>query len=269
MHNRAEARYDDLVAEVVADLRRGDRAGRSDAGVAAGLDSSSIPGIGFGKTAGPQPRAPARARRACASWGGRSCSGTSRKSTLGKVLDLPADQRLEATLATTALGHRRRRRHRARPRRPRERAGGPDGRRDRPRWRPDRWRRGRGIPERPDRPRNMRFEGRHGVHDAGAGRRRSRSRWTSSSRSTCQPAGPIDDLAQTVDYGRVFETCRQIVESDDVPPDRGARRGDRARDPRRASPVDEVTVRVRKPEVRLGGPLDYAGVEIRRRRSTG
>ena len=30
--------------------------------------------------------------------------GTSRKSTLGKVLDLPADQRLEATLATTALG---------------------------------------------------------------------------------------------------------------------------------------------------------------------
>jgi len=30
--------------------------------------------------------------------------GTSRKSTLGKVLDLPADQRVEATLATTALG---------------------------------------------------------------------------------------------------------------------------------------------------------------------
>jgi dihydropteroate synthase len=29
--------------------------------------------------------------------------GTSRKSTLGKVLDLPADQRVEATLATTAL----------------------------------------------------------------------------------------------------------------------------------------------------------------------
>ncbi len=30
--------------------------------------------------------------------------GTSRKSTLGKVLDLPADQRVEATTATTALG---------------------------------------------------------------------------------------------------------------------------------------------------------------------
>jgi dihydropteroate synthase len=30
--------------------------------------------------------------------------GTSRKSTLGKVLDLPAEERLEATLATTAMG---------------------------------------------------------------------------------------------------------------------------------------------------------------------
>ena len=30
--------------------------------------------------------------------------GTSRKSTLGRVLDLPPEERLEATLATTALG---------------------------------------------------------------------------------------------------------------------------------------------------------------------
>jgi dihydropteroate synthase len=30
--------------------------------------------------------------------------GTSRKSTLGKILDLPADQRVEATVATTVLG---------------------------------------------------------------------------------------------------------------------------------------------------------------------
>ena len=59
--------------------------------------------------------------------------GTSRKSTLGKVLDLPADERLEATLATTALADRRRRRHRPRPRRPRERPGGPDGGRGRAR----------------------------------------------------------------------------------------------------------------------------------------
>jgi dihydroneopterin aldolase len=31
-------------------------------------------------------------------------------------------------------------------------------------------------------------------------------------------------------------------------------------------PADEVTVRIRKPKVALGGPLDYAGVEIARRR---
>ncbi len=31
--------------------------------------------------------------------------------------------------------------------------------------------------------------------------------------------------------------------------------------------VAEVTVRVRKPEVQLGGPLDYAGVEMSRQRS--
>ena len=30
--------------------------------------------------------------------------GTSRKSTLGRILDLPVEERLEATLATTALG---------------------------------------------------------------------------------------------------------------------------------------------------------------------
>jgi dihydroneopterin aldolase len=33
--------------------------------------------------------------------------------------------------------------------------------------------------------------------------------------------------------------------------------------------VLEVGVRVRKPTVQLGGPLDYAGVEIWRRRSPG
>ena len=31
-------------------------------------------------------------------------------------------------------------------------------------------------------------------------------------------------------------------------------------------PVDAVVVRVRKPAVRLGGPLDHASVEIRRDR---
>jgi len=101
MHNRAEPRYDDVVAEVVDDLRAAvERA------VGAGVARESIivdPGIGFGKTAGQNLEL--LAGLGALTWLGRPVLlGTSRKSTLGKVLDLPADQRLEATLATTALG---------------------------------------------------------------------------------------------------------------------------------------------------------------------
>jgi dihydropteroate synthase len=101
MHNRSEARYDDLVAEVVADLRRAvDRA------VSAGVPDTAIlvdPGIGFGKTA-EHNLTLLRELAALRVLGRPILLGTSRKSTLGRVLDLPADQRVEATVATTALG---------------------------------------------------------------------------------------------------------------------------------------------------------------------
>ena len=88
--------------EVIDDLRRAiDRAiGRRRA---ARRTSSSIPGIGFGKTA-EQNLELLRDLGALRALGRPILLGTSRKSTLGKVLDLPADERLEATLATTALG---------------------------------------------------------------------------------------------------------------------------------------------------------------------
>jgi dihydropteroate synthase len=100
MHNRAEARYTNLLAEVIADLWRAiERA------IAAGcaLDSLIVdPGFGFGKT--PDHNLELLRRLPELHVLGRPIMlGTSRKSTLGLVLDLPAGERLEATLATTAL----------------------------------------------------------------------------------------------------------------------------------------------------------------------
>jgi dihydropteroate synthase len=100
MHNRAEPVYDDLVAEVVADLRAAlESAGRL--GVAP--DGLIVdPGFGFGKT--PEHNlAIVRELDALRVLGRPILLGASRKSTLGRVLDLPADDRLEATLATTAV----------------------------------------------------------------------------------------------------------------------------------------------------------------------
>ena len=101
MHNRAEARYTNLMPEILADLQAAiERALR------AGVEWNAIivdPGFGFGKT-------PAhnlvllRELSLLHALGRPILLGTSRKSTLGKVLDLDADERLEATLATTALG---------------------------------------------------------------------------------------------------------------------------------------------------------------------
>jgi dihydropteroate synthase len=102
MHNRARAAYGDLVAEVLADLRAAlDRA------MAAGVPRENLivdPGFGFGKT--PQHNLLIlRELSALRALGQPILLGTSRKSTLGFVLGgVPPEDRLEATLATTALG---------------------------------------------------------------------------------------------------------------------------------------------------------------------
>ena len=100
MHNRAEARYVNLMAEVIADLERAiERALR------AGCRWEQLlidPGFGFGKA--PQHNLLLLRELASLRVLARPILlGTSRKSTLGRVLDLSPDERLEATLATTAL----------------------------------------------------------------------------------------------------------------------------------------------------------------------
>jgi len=101
MHNRAAALYTDLVAEVVADLE-----GAIERALAAGVTRNHLivdPGFGFGKN-------PLHNLALLGGLGALRALrlpvllGTSRKSTLGRVLDLPPDERLEATLSTTAIG---------------------------------------------------------------------------------------------------------------------------------------------------------------------
>jgi dihydropteroate synthase len=61
------------------------------------------PGFGFGKT----PEHNIEILRGLAGLrvlGRPVLLGTSRKSTLGRILGLPVDERLEATIATTAMG---------------------------------------------------------------------------------------------------------------------------------------------------------------------
>ncbi len=100
MHNRTEPRYRNLMAEIVAELQ-----GAVERAIRLGVDPGSIivdPGLGFGKT--PEHNLHLLAHLPDLRLLGRPILlGTSRKSTIGKVLDLPAGERLEGTLATTAL----------------------------------------------------------------------------------------------------------------------------------------------------------------------
>jgi dihydropteroate synthase len=102
MHNRAEPHYRDFAAELIDDLRAAlDRA------VAAGVERRNLivdPGFGFGKT--PEHNLIVmRELSGLRQLGRPVLLGTSRKSTIGRVLGgLPVEERLEGTLATTALG---------------------------------------------------------------------------------------------------------------------------------------------------------------------
>ena len=110
---------------------------------------------------------------------------------------------------------------------------------------------------------NMVFQARHGVND-----------WEKAQPQRfevdvelvldVQPAGLEDDLGRTVDYRGIYDTTRQVVESTTFNLIEALAEAIAHEVLGGHQLVDEVVVRVRKPEVRLGGPLDHASVEIRR-----
>jgi dihydroneopterin aldolase len=109
---------------------------------------------------------------------------------------------------------------------------------------------------------NMRFQGRHGEHDWERAQEQPFEVDVELVRDLAA-AGESDELTQTIDYGRVYDLVRDVVETRSYHLLEAIAEAI-ATDVRARYLVDEVVVRVRKPAVKLGGPLDHAAVEIRR-----
>ena len=110
---------------------------------------------------------------------------------------------------------------------------------------------------------NMRFDGRHGYHEHELLNPQP-FEVDVELVLNLQPAGVDDDLTKTIDYGRIYDIARQVVESTSFRLLETIAEAI-SHEVLSAFDVREVGVRVRKPKVQLGGPLDYAGVEIWRR----
>lgn len=101
MHNQTTPEYTDLMGEIASFLQKS-----IDLAVAHGLPREKViidPGICFGKTPAQNLVVLNRLDELKA-LGAPILLGTSRKSVIGHVLDLPVDKRLEGTAATVAVG---------------------------------------------------------------------------------------------------------------------------------------------------------------------
>lgn len=101
MHNREKAEYDDFIADCMCDLRDTLELAR-----AGGIKDEKIildPGIGFAKSYEQNLMVMKHLEDFCR-LGYPVLLGTSRKSMIGLTLELPADQRVEGTIATTVMG---------------------------------------------------------------------------------------------------------------------------------------------------------------------
>lgn len=101
MHNRERAEYADFMADMLSDLR--ETLAIADRAVIARSSIVLDPGIGFGKTYEQNLIAMNRLDELLA-FGCPVLLAASRKSVIGLTLDLPADERMEGTIATTVAG---------------------------------------------------------------------------------------------------------------------------------------------------------------------
>lgn len=101
MHNRDNTDYDDLMKDIITDLTE-----CISIALENGVDRDKIildPGIGFGKTL-EQNLSVMNHLEDLKKFELPVLLGTSRKSMIGLTLDLPVDERVEGTIATTVLG---------------------------------------------------------------------------------------------------------------------------------------------------------------------
>ena len=101
MHNRENKDYENLMDDILEDLRESIKIAK-DAGV---KDENIIldPGIGFAKTYEQNLETMNNLER-FKELGYPILLGTSRKSMIGLTLDLPVEERVEGTIATTVIG---------------------------------------------------------------------------------------------------------------------------------------------------------------------
>lgn len=101
MHNSKDTAYNHLIMDMVRDLGESVKIAMD-----AGIPRENImidPGVGFGKTV-EQNLEVMRQLNVFAGLGYPVLLGTSRKSMIGKTLDLPVEERIEGTLVTTVIG---------------------------------------------------------------------------------------------------------------------------------------------------------------------
>lgn len=101
MHNREDMNYKSLMEDMIEDLKES-----IEIAISAGVRKENIivdPGIGFAKTLENNLIAMNNLEQ-LKKMGCPILLGTSRKSMIGLTLDLPVDERLEGTIATTVIG---------------------------------------------------------------------------------------------------------------------------------------------------------------------